>query len=496
MPQQEIQIRHLGRAKGHSSIAAAARLTGTDIFDTTAKTKHFGSRTPGVLIARMLAPPGAPASAFDPQVFWEINEHRERRANARLGREITVPLPEAISPSARYDLTTQIGEMLVERYAAVVLAAIHRAPRRDEARFLISAREVGPEGLGARAGQAFDSGSGSCAKEAARLTELICKIMERFSSSTGGSSAAQPAVALPLLPALPLRPHAPCRPLTQLDAAQIEMQLAIERADARGVLMSTPPGHSHAAAFADRIHARRANPPPPTFLVRESGPPASWMARHLGRLARKARSGQDSWARLLGSEAELLSRWHTSILATARDARSAAMISPCTQFEVEFERALTALEMERTAVYGTRPFFFLDIEALASAVTDYAAAVRAPHDNLDRVYRARAQLAQALCPAERASSAVIRAAREAFDSARAQTTEAAKLRGGARLRDARREMREAREHIERSYHITQPAVPEFDPFAAFDATTDSSTARSSDSHQRQLRPKSNHRPGH
>lgn len=171
------------------------------------------------------------------------------------------------------------------------------------------------------------------------------------------------------------------------------------------------------------------------------------------------------------------------------------MISPCTRLEPGFLQALAALEVDRAPVYGTRPFFFLDIEALASTITDYAAALRAPHDDAERVERTRARLVVALCPAVRASSAAVREARSDLEMARSRTTGVAKARGETRLREARREMREAREHVERHYHITQPVPIDPDPFAAFDEAQDGG-ARNSDSHQRQLRPKSSFRSGH
>ncbi|UHH09659.1 MobA/MobL family protein [Luteimonas fraxinea] len=487
-----INLRNLGRARGDSVIEVAAHLAGIDLFDVRTNRLHRGSRADGILSSRMLAPADAPRSALDVESFWIASEHFEPRANARLGRLISLPLARHLSLVGQSELASQIGEMLVARYSAVILAAVHKLSSAGiEAHFLLSARQVRQSGFGSRAGAMFDAGSGSGAKEIAALTELVNAIIRSYQEG-GGSAPPQAQADASLIPRPDFR--VPRRPLTPLDAAQIEMQLALARADARGVLVPTSPGHSHAAAFADRIYARRAAPPPAALLVRESGPPASWMARNLGRLARKARNGQDSWARLLGSESELLGRWRDSILTAGSKARSAAMISPGTQLDQGFLQALAALEVDRAPIYGMRPFFFLDIEALSSTVTTYAAALRAPHDDMERVMRARVQLTQAINPAERASSAAIRAAREAFDIARAQTTDAAKTRGQSQLREARREMREAREHVEHHYHITQAVLIDPDPFAAFDEPPDGG-ARSSDSHQRQLRPTSSTGPG-
>lgn len=334
MHDTRITLRNLGRTRGDSVIEAAAQLAGIDLFDPNAERWHRGSERGGVLSSRMLAPASAPSSALDIHVFWIASEQHEHRANARLGRIITVPFTRDLCAVRQSELAALIGEALVERYSAVVLAVVHRLPSGDvEAHFLLSAREVDKSGFGARAGALFDAGSGSGAKEMAKLTEIIHSIIERFGRGSGGAAmparASAPAAERPAF-------RVPVRPLTPLEAAQIQMDLAIARADARGVLMPTPTGHSHAVAFAERTLARRANPPPPPHpapLVRESGPPASWMARHLGRLARHARSGRDSWVRLLGSEAELLNRWRTSILTTGSKARETAMISPATQLE-------------------------------------------------------------------------------------------------------------------------------------------------------------------
>lgn len=277
-----INLRNLGRARGDSVIEVAAHLAGIDLFDVRTNRLHRGSRAEGVLSSRMLAPPDSPRSALDVGSFWIASEHFEPRANARLGRLISLPLPRHLGPMGQSELSSRIGEMLVARYNAVVLAALHQLPSaRIEAHFLLSARQVRGSGFGSRAGAMFDAGSGSGAKEIAVLTELIGALIRSYQEGGGSAPPQQAAADAPQISRPDFR--VPRRPLTPLDAAQIEMQLALARADARGVLMPTPPGHSHAAAFADRILARRAIPPPRSCSCGSQAlPPARWPAASAG----------------------------------------------------------------------------------------------------------------------------------------------------------------------------------------------------------------------
>ena len=118
-------IKSFSRGKGESSVAAAAYRAGLDLVCTTTHRLHRYSHRHGVSSYQMLAPKGAPKWCLDANVFWDANEAHERRANARVARELEVSLPTELAAKQRTALAVALGQMLVDRYQAAVLVAIH-----------------------------------------------------------------------------------------------------------------------------------------------------------------------------------------------------------------------------------------------------------------------------------------------------------------------------------------------------------------------------------
>ena len=83
-------IKNFSKAKGDSSIAAAAYRAGLDLVDTKTRDWHRYSQRRGVAAVRMLAPAGSPEWCSDPCAFWDANQQRETRKNALVARELEV----------------------------------------------------------------------------------------------------------------------------------------------------------------------------------------------------------------------------------------------------------------------------------------------------------------------------------------------------------------------------------------------------------------------
>ena len=162
-------IKSFSRGKGESSVAAAAYRAGIDLTDTTKHIDHRYSQRKGVRAFHMLAPKGAPDWCRDARVFWDANEAWETRANARVARELEVALPSELTDDQRECLALALGQELVDRFQAVVLVAVHEPSaagdqRNHHVHLLMSARKVGPDGLGERAGSEFDARLGKGAE--------------------------------------------------------------------------------------------------------------------------------------------------------------------------------------------------------------------------------------------------------------------------------------------------------------------------------------------
>ncbi|WP_355608345.1 MobA/MobL family protein [Xanthomonas cannabis] len=177
-----VSIKSFSRGKGQSSVAAAAYRAGINLRDTTHKTTHKYEKRSGVVSQQMLAPEGAPRWCLDVRSFWDINEQQETRANARVAREVEVSLPNSLDAPQRRMLAVALGQLLVERYQAAVLVAVHSPGRRGDQRnhhvhLLISARKVDANGLGERACAEFDARQGAGATEIKVLRGEIASVI-------------------------------------------------------------------------------------------------------------------------------------------------------------------------------------------------------------------------------------------------------------------------------------------------------------------------------
>ena len=183
-------LKNFSRGKGESATAAAAYRAGIDILDTRTRIAHNYARRSGVISYHMLAPAGAPVWCSDPTVFFDACEHRESRANAIVGRELEVSLPAELGENERRDLALSLGQLLVDRYQVVVLAAIHApAEKGDQRNFhvhlLMSSRRVGVNGLGSRAGSEFEARGGRGADEIREVRALVSGVINKALAGAG-----------------------------------------------------------------------------------------------------------------------------------------------------------------------------------------------------------------------------------------------------------------------------------------------------------------------
>ncbi|MFW3175376.1 plasmid mobilization protein [Xanthomonas phaseoli] len=144
-------LKTFSRAKGHSSVAAAAYRAGLLLADERTGTRHDYRRRDGVVETRIIAPEHAPDWALVPAELWTAAEAAERRKDATVAREFEFALPHELDDGQRSALAVEVTRALVNRYGFAAQASIHSPGTKDGLNYhvhvLATTRRVGPDGL-------------------------------------------------------------------------------------------------------------------------------------------------------------------------------------------------------------------------------------------------------------------------------------------------------------------------------------------------------------
>ncbi|MCC5087129.1 MobA/MobL family protein [Xanthomonas campestris] len=144
-------VKTFSRAKGHSSVAAAAYRAGLLLEDALTGLRHDYRRRDGVVETRCIAPEGAPDWALIPAQLWPAAEAAERRKDSTVAREFEFALPHELDDLQRLDLAVEVTRALVGRYGFVAQASIHSPGSKDglnwHVHVLATTRRMGPDGL-------------------------------------------------------------------------------------------------------------------------------------------------------------------------------------------------------------------------------------------------------------------------------------------------------------------------------------------------------------
>ncbi|MCE4510394.1 MobA/MobL family protein [Xanthomonas hortorum] len=145
------QVKTFSRAKGHSSVAAAAYRAGLLLEDALTGLRHDYRRRDGVVETRCLAPEDAPDWALVPAELWPAAEAAERRKDSTVAREFEFALPHELDDLQRSDLAVEVTRALVRRYGFAAQASIHSPGSKDglnwHVHVLATTRRMGPDGL-------------------------------------------------------------------------------------------------------------------------------------------------------------------------------------------------------------------------------------------------------------------------------------------------------------------------------------------------------------
>lgn len=94
----------ISRAKGRSSVAAAAYRSGSELVDERTGAVHDYTRKSDIQHSEIMAPEGAPDWSLDRPALWNAVEAGERRKDAQLAREVQLALPRELDAERQITL--------------------------------------------------------------------------------------------------------------------------------------------------------------------------------------------------------------------------------------------------------------------------------------------------------------------------------------------------------------------------------------------------------
>jgi hypothetical protein len=155
-----LHVKTFARGQGSKVTKAAAYRAGERIRDERTSAVYDHTDRMDVAHAEIVLPSAYADRvdlewALDRSKLWNAAEHSGRQWNSRLAREVLVHVPPELTPAQRTQLVRSFSRELADRYGGAVDFAVHvprpqADPRHHHAHLLMTTRQVGPDGLGAR----------------------------------------------------------------------------------------------------------------------------------------------------------------------------------------------------------------------------------------------------------------------------------------------------------------------------------------------------------
>lgn len=172
------RVKTFSRAKGHSSVAAAAYRAGLLLVDEKTGSRHDYRRRGGVVETRCVVPDDAPEWSLVPERLWCAAEHAERRRDATVAREFEVALPHELNDDQRSALAAEITRALVQRYRFAAQASVHAPDAKGglnwHLHILATTRRLDAEGLADKTRELDGGPSGKSEVEWVR--EMVARV--------------------------------------------------------------------------------------------------------------------------------------------------------------------------------------------------------------------------------------------------------------------------------------------------------------------------------
>ncbi len=145
----------IGRSSGRSSVAAAAYRAGEKLQDERLDRAHDFTDKTGVIHSEVMLPEGAPEEFADREKLWNAVEKAEKRKDAQLAREVEFALPRELSKEDAIELAREFVEAEFVTEGMIADLNVHWDIGEDgqpkpHAHVMLTMREVGPDGFGAK----------------------------------------------------------------------------------------------------------------------------------------------------------------------------------------------------------------------------------------------------------------------------------------------------------------------------------------------------------
>jgi MobA/MobL family len=160
MPGYFLLVKTFSRGKGSSVTKAAAYRAGERIRDERSSAVYDYTDRSDVAHAEIVLPAEFAGRvdmewALDRSVLWNAVQQSGRTWNSRLAREVLVHVPPEMTRGQRIVLVRRLSHELADRYGSAVDFAVHEPrahadQRHHHAHILMTSRQVGPGGIGAR----------------------------------------------------------------------------------------------------------------------------------------------------------------------------------------------------------------------------------------------------------------------------------------------------------------------------------------------------------
>nr|WP_176024264.1 MobQ family relaxase [Brucella pseudintermedia] len=128
------QIKPHSRAKGHSSVAAAAYRAAVRMIDYRTGIVHDFSRKSGVEFSEIMVPANSPNWARDRAALWNAAEAKNTRVNSTVARDCDVAFPAGLDFDVRQRMIRVFVRALIDQHGCAADVAMHRPSRRGDAR--------------------------------------------------------------------------------------------------------------------------------------------------------------------------------------------------------------------------------------------------------------------------------------------------------------------------------------------------------------------------
>ncbi|WP_137803660.1 Ti-type conjugative transfer relaxase TraA [Caulobacter sp. 3R27C2-B] len=148
-------VKVISRATGASAVASAAYRSASRLHDERLDRDHDFTNKSGVVHSEVMLPDGAPEHLSDRATLWNAVEAGEKRKDAQLSREVEFAIPREMDQAQSIELARDFVQREMVDRGMIADLNVHWDVGPDglakpHAHVMLSMREVGEEGFGAK----------------------------------------------------------------------------------------------------------------------------------------------------------------------------------------------------------------------------------------------------------------------------------------------------------------------------------------------------------